>query len=113
MSTSIFQGKVKPTDDAKVRARHLADEYDFDIGEAKKIWCFGPETRGPNLLVDATKSVQGLAGIRDSMMAGFQWATLEVLILIESSLFTHKFCRELFRSSAGTFQPPICAAPNV
>ena len=42
-----------------------------------KIWCFGPETSGPNLLVDATKAVQYLNEIKDSMEAAFQWATKE------------------------------------
>lgn len=62
----------------KERARYLADHYDFDVGEARKIWCFGPEGTGPNLLIDVTKGVQYLNEIKDSVVAGFQWATKEV-----------------------------------
>jgi translation elongation factor EF-G len=44
----------------------------------RKIWCFGPDTNGPNILVDCTKGVQYLNEIKDSVVAGFQWATKEV-----------------------------------
>ena len=64
--------------DFKARARYLADTYEWDITEARKIWCFGPEGSGPNLLVDTTKGVQYLNEIKDSMVAGFQWASKEV-----------------------------------
>lgn len=46
--------------------------------EARKVWCFGPEGNGPNLLIDCTKGVQYLNEIKDSVVAGFQWATKEV-----------------------------------
>ena len=57
----IETGKVNPRDDFKIRARHLADNYGWDVTDARKIWCFGPETTGPNLLVDVTKGVQYLS----------------------------------------------------
>lgn len=74
----IDKGTVNPKDDFKVRARYLADKYEWDATEARKIWCFGPEGTGPNLLVDVTKGVQYLNEIKDSVIAGFQWATKEV-----------------------------------
>ncbi|GJY48983.1 elongation factor 2-like protein [Tanacetum coccineum] len=43
----------------------------------KKIWCFGPETTGPNMVVDMCKGVQYLNEIKDSVVAGFQWASKE------------------------------------
>jgi len=58
-------------DQKKIRNRKLADKFEWDINEAKKIWCFGPETSGPNLLVDVTKAVQYLNEIKDSMEAAF------------------------------------------
>ena len=72
------QGEVNPRDDFKVRGRYLADKYEYDITEARKIWCFGPDTMGPNILVDCTKGVQYLNEIKDSVVAGFQWASKEV-----------------------------------
>lgn len=77
LSKAIEDGKVAPRDDFKIRARLMADEYGWDVTEARKIWCFGPETTGPNLLVDTTKAVQYLNEIKDSCVAGFQWCTKE------------------------------------
>ncbi|KAL5533708.1 EFT1_2 [Sanghuangporus baumii] len=77
LSKAIEAGKINPRDDFKARARVLADEYGWDVTDARKIWCFGPETTGPNLLVDVTKGVQYLNEIKDSCIAGFQWATKE------------------------------------
>merc|ERR1711962_1393323 len=51
----IDKGEVNPRDDFKIRGRYLADKYDYDVTEARKIWCFGPDTNGPNILVDCTK----------------------------------------------------------
>ena len=62
----------------KERARKLADKYGFDVTEARKIWTFGPEGTGPNIVCDCTKGVQYLNEIKDSVVAGFQWATKEV-----------------------------------
>jgi len=71
------QPKVNPRDDPKIRGRYIADTYGWDIGEARKIWCFGPEGTGPNLLIDSSKGVQYLNEIKDSFVGGFQWATKE------------------------------------
>ena len=78
--------------DLKERARYLADEYNYDVTEARKIWCFGPEGTGPNLLIDVTKGVQYLNEIKDSVVAGFQWATKEVNLILDSQplLFSRK-----------------------
>merc|ERR1712223_750970 len=62
----IDKGEVNPRDDFKIRGRYLADKYDYDVTEARKIWCFGPDTNGPNILVDCTKGVQYLNEIKDS-----------------------------------------------
>ncbi|KAH8555534.1 elongation factor 2 [Umbelopsis sp. PMI_123] len=77
LSNVIEAGKIGPRDDFKIRARELADKYGWDVAEARKIWCFGPDTSGPNLLVDTTKAVQYLNEIKDSCVAAFQWATKE------------------------------------
>ena len=37
--------------DAKLQGRKMADEYGWDVTEARKIWAFGPEGTGPNLFV--------------------------------------------------------------
>jgi len=84
LAEDIEKGEVNPRDDFKIRGRYLADKYDYDVTEARKIWCFGPDTNGPNLLIDCTKGVQYLNEIKDSVVAGFQWATKEGVLCDEN-----------------------------
>lgn len=81
---AIDDKKITPRQEMKERARYLADEFGFDVGEARKIWCFGPEGTGPNLVVDVTKGVQYLNEIKDSVVAGFQWASKEGVLCEEN-----------------------------
>ena len=83
LSKAVEDGDVTPRDEPKARARKLAEEYGFDPDEAKKIWCFGPDTTGPNFLVDVTKGVQYLNEIKDSCIAAFQWASREGVLCEE------------------------------
>ncbi|XP_046634443.1 eukaryotic translation elongation factor 2 [Daphnia pulicaria] len=80
----IDKGDVNARDDFKIRGRYLSDKYEYDVTEARKIWCFGPDTTGPNLLMDVTKGVQYLNEIKDSVIAGFQWATKEGVLCDEN-----------------------------
>merc|ERR1712050_277045 len=80
----IDNGDVTSRDDFKIRGRYLADKYDYDVGEARKIWCFGPEGTGPNIVIDASKGVQYLNEIKDSVVAGFQWASKEGVLCDEN-----------------------------
>jgi len=73
-----------PRQEFKERARFLSEKFDFDVGEARKIWSFGPEGTGPNLLIDCTKAVQYLNEIKDSVVAGFQWASKEGVLCEEN-----------------------------
>merc|ERR1719362_857239 len=84
LAEDIEGGKVNPRDDFKIRGRYLADTYEYDITEARKIWCFGPDTNGPNLMIDCTKGVQYLNEIKDSVVAGFQWASKEGVLCDEN-----------------------------
>ncbi|KAH9506320.1 Elongation factor 2, variant 3 [Dermatophagoides farinae] len=84
IAEDIDKGDINPRDDFKVRARFLADKYNWDATDARKIWAFGPEGTGPNLLVDVTKGVQYLNEIKDSVVAGFQWATKESVLCEEN-----------------------------
>jgi elongation factor 2 len=52
LTAAIENDEVTSKEDTKTRSRKLADKYAWDINEAKKVWCFGPETNGANLLVD-------------------------------------------------------------
>jgi len=74
---AIEKGDITAGGEPKERARKMADTYGWDVTDARKLWCFGPEGTGANLLVDVTKGVQYLAEIKDSCIAAFQWATKE------------------------------------
>merc|ERR1712063_231404 len=52
LSDAIDKGTVSARDDFKTRAKVLAAEYEWDPNDARKIWCFGPEQTGPNVLAD-------------------------------------------------------------
>ena len=73
----IEKNEITPRQEFKARARFLNEKYEYDVTEARKLWAFGPEGTGPNLLIDVTKGVQYLNEIKDSVVAGFQWATKE------------------------------------
>ncbi|VFQ77244.1 unnamed protein product [Cuscuta campestris] len=77
LAEAIDEGRIGPRDDPKVRSKILSEEFGWDKDLAKKIWCFGPETTGPNMVVDMCKGVQYLNEIKDSVVAGFQWASKE------------------------------------
>lgn len=76
VSTELCQAiddeEIKPDDDFKTRARVLANDYGWNVGDARKIWSFGcPPDALPNFLVDAAKGVQFLNEIKDHMMGAF------------------------------------------
>jgi elongation factor 2 len=81
---AMDSGAVSARDDPKNRARKLAEEFEWDVTEARKIWSFGPNTDGPNTLVDCTKGVQYLNEIKDSLVAGHQWVTKEGVLTGEN-----------------------------
>lgn len=66
--------------DVKERGKFLSEEFGMDSHQTRKIWCFGPSTSGPNMLMDVTKSCQNLHEVKDTVVAGFQWATEEVCL---------------------------------
>jgi elongation factor 2 len=55
LSLAVEEDKITSKQELRERARKLQDDYEWDPNDAKKIWCFGPETTGPNMLVDVTK----------------------------------------------------------
>lgn len=80
----IEQGRFKSNEDIKIISRKLIDQYEWDQHDAKKLWVFGPDSMGPNALVDQTKAVQYLTEIRDHMESAFQYVTQEGILAEES-----------------------------
>merc|ERR1712232_1120942 len=77
VSKDIEGGKLGPKAEAKEKARMFREKYDWDENSARKIWCYGPETEGANLVVDETQGVQYLNEIKEHVNSAFQWATKE------------------------------------
>jgi elongation factor 2 len=84
LALDIEEGKAGSDADPKIRARFLADNYNWDVADARKIWCYGPDGRGPNVLVDVTKGVQNMNELKDSFVAAWQWATKEAPLCDEN-----------------------------
>jgi len=84
LADEIEKGKVGPRDDIKARAKLLQTEYEIDQNDGRRIWCFGPDGTGPNLLFDVTKGVQYLNEIKDSCAAAFAWVTREGILAEEN-----------------------------
>jgi len=72
---AIDDGDIKAGADNKLQGRKLADDFGWDVSEARKIWAFGPEGTGANLFVDTTKGVNYLLEIKESVVGGFAWAS--------------------------------------
>lgn len=73
----IENKRISNRDDVKERTNILAEKYNWDKNHANKIWCFGPDTMGPNLFVDTTAGLQYVSEIKDHCNSAFQWATRE------------------------------------
>jgi elongation factor 2 len=84
LADEIEDGEVNHKQEEKARGKHLSEKYGWDINEARKIWCFGPDVTGPNIVLDASKGVQYLNEIKDSVVAGFQWASKEGVLCDEN-----------------------------
>ena len=73
----IESEKLGPKEDAKSNVRLLTTKFGWDLNEAKRLWVFGPDDKGANLLVDQTKGAQYLSETKDSFVNAFQWVTKE------------------------------------
>ena len=84
LSNGIEEEKLTPKTEKNDRKKYLTENFAWDPNDAMKIWCFGPETTGANLLVDVTKQCQFMSEIQDSCEAAFQWATKEGVMTEEN-----------------------------
>jgi len=84
LSDKIESGDCGLKADSKERSKILVEEFDWEKTDTQKIWAFGPDNDGPNLLVETAKGVQFLSEIKDSYEAAFQWATKEGVLCDEN-----------------------------
>merc|ERR1712056_6606 len=74
---AIEEGKAGPKADVKERSKFLREKFEWDENAARKIWCWGPETEGANVVVDCTQAVQYLLEIKEHVNSAFQWTAKE------------------------------------
>merc|ERR1711957_1078779 len=79
LSKGIEDGKYGPKADPKERTKALRENPEFEMDEnaCRKIWGWGPETDGPNLVVDMTQGVQYINEIKEHVNSAFQRTTKE------------------------------------
>merc|ERR1712127_933742 len=79
LSKGIEDGKYGPKADPKERTKALRENPEFEMDEnaCRKIWGWGPETDGPNLVVDMTQGVQYINEIKEHVNSAFRWTTKE------------------------------------
>ncbi len=80
----IEKGELGPKSEPKERTSKLVNTFGWEKEDAERIWTFGPENVGANVLVDMTTGVQYMGEIKDGMKSAFQWATAEGVLAEES-----------------------------
>jgi elongation factor 2 len=84
LSNEIEKETMGPKAETKERGKRLVEEFEWDKTDSTKIWCYGPDNNGPNMVVDTAKGVQFLNEIKDSVEAAFQWASREGVLCDEN-----------------------------
>uniref|UniRef100_A0A7N5ZV13 116 kDa U5 small nuclear ribonucleoprotein component n=1 Tax=Anabas testudineus TaxID=64144 RepID=A0A7N5ZV13_ANATE len=81
LAEDIENEVVQITWNRKKLGEFFQTKYDWDLLAARSIWAFGPDTTGPNILVDDTLPSEVdkalLGSVKDSIVQGFQWGTRE------------------------------------
>lgn len=113
VTNAIVKGDIYPDQDPKKRARILADDFDWDVTDARKIWTFGcPPDGTPNVFVDSTKGVQYLNEVKDSIVGAFLQVTCAGIICEEAlrglrvSLLDLTMHADAIHRGAGQMMPP-------
>merc|ERR1712088_4132 len=86
LADEIEDKKITPRDEVKARARYLSEKYEWDVNDCRKIWCFGPDQTGANMVIDVTKGGQVLPTARRVFYASVLTAEprlLEPVYLVE------------------------------
>merc|ERR1711966_197044 len=109
----IASKEIAPDQESRARARMLADDYDWDVTEARKIWTFGCPPDGLcNLWVDCTKGVQYLNEVKDSMVGAFMQVTCAGILCEEAmrgirfNLVDVTMHADAIHRGAGQIMPP-------
>merc|ERR1711937_457450 len=71
---AIMEDKFRLNLNEKDRADVMRELAEWDRKETSTIWALGPEGHGPNMLKNETTGVQYLLEVKESVIAGLEWA---------------------------------------
>ncbi|KAL4105936.1 hypothetical protein PRIC1_003991 [Phytophthora ramorum] len=81
LAQDIESGVINLDMSKKDVASFFQTNYKWDALAARSVWAFGPESNGPNVLLDDTLATEvnksSLGMIKDSIVQGFQWSCRE------------------------------------
>lgn len=83
LSEAVEKKEIFPSQEPKQRARLLETEYGFNSDDSRKVWTFGPNEEGPNMLFDVTKGVQYLKEVKDHCCGAFHDCTVSGILTKE------------------------------
>uniref|UniRef100_A0A0G4G840 Tr-type G domain-containing protein n=1 Tax=Chromera velia CCMP2878 TaxID=1169474 RepID=A0A0G4G840_9ALVE len=90
----IEEGLIRADWDEEKRTAYFQEKFEWDVLAASRIWAFGPDSRGPNVLLDDTLpsdvNPDLLNSAKEHIVQGFQWASREGP-LIEEQIRNTKF----------------------
>ncbi|ETW08353.1 hypothetical protein H310_00951 [Aphanomyces invadans] len=81
LAKDIESGVVNLNWPKKDVAEFFQNKYQWDVLAARSVWAFGPDSTGPNVLIDDTLpsevNKKSLNSIKNSIVQGFQWGCRE------------------------------------
>lgn len=81
LSEDIESGKVTMRMTNKERGKFFQNNYQWDMLASRRIWAFGPDDNGANVLLNDTLESETdpkmLSSVRESIKQGFQWGARE------------------------------------
>lgn len=81
LAEDIENGVVRIDFSQKDKSNFFQTRYDWDVLAARNIWSFGPDQKGPNILLDDTSPAEVdkslLNAVKDSIVQGFQCGSRE------------------------------------
>jgi elongation factor 2 len=72
---AIEAKEITPRMEAKLRAKELQNKFGWEQTDSRRVWSFGPDSEGANLLVDTTKSAEYLQEVKEHLVGAFQYAS--------------------------------------
>lgn len=92
LSEDIEAGAISLGMARKQIEEFFQSKYDWDVLAARNVWAFGPDDKGPNVLINDTLPSEVepklIRGIRESVVQGFQWGVREGPLCDERKLFS-------------------------